>query len=194
MNNNFNTLFKTLLPFAYILLTAYLFGFALFLYLPKSSIEFSKVDSYKTAKNRYNFIKAFDLKQKKALVKKKVITKKKEYKLSSNVELNAVYLSSPSKSWVVVNEKNTSKTYVLGTGESFKEYKLTSILKDHIVFEKNNAQYKLEMKTKKLNYEVLTQEDIKPKQTNEVKKLFKDVSLTPHDIKSNQSQKIGTNP
>ena len=151
MNSNFNTLFKFILPFAYILVVSYVIGFVLFLYLPKESVHLLQVESHKIATNRYNFIKAFDLKQKKVVTKKKIVVKKKEYKLSSNVELNAVYLSTPSKSWVVVNEKNTSKTHILGTNDSFKEYVLTDVFKDYIVFEKNNAKYKLEMKTKKLN-------------------------------------------
>ena len=45
------------------------------------------------------------------------------------------------------------------------------------------------MKTQKLNYEVLTEENLKPQKTNEIQKLFKDVSLKPLNIKSKHTQK-----
>lgn len=187
MNSNFsnyNVIFKLLLPFGYILGFSYILGFILFLYLPKEGIEFSKIDSYNISSKRYNFTKAFDLKDK---VNIKVVKKveKKEYKLLSNIELNAVYLSKKNKSWIVLNEKSSSKTFILSKSDKFKDFELIKIFKEYIVFKKKNIEYKLQMESKKLDYEVLT------KKENKKQKEIKSVNINPIDIKLSNTTKLG---
>jgi general secretion pathway protein C len=81
---------------------------------------------------------------------------KKDYALLSNIILKAIYSSSKNSGWIIISEKSSSKTHMLGIGDKFKSYELKQIFDRYVIFSKNNQEYKvtlskeMEIKTTKV--------------------------------------------
>ena len=118
----------------------------LFFFLPKSHFanltSENKTIDYKKYKIREGF-------EEKKIIKKvfKKQIKKKEYALISNILLNMIYQEENQNGWIIIAEKSSRKTTILGINELYKNYKLLKIFENHVIFEKNNREYKLLLNT-----------------------------------------------
>jgi len=157
MNINTNRVIQFCIPFLGILLLSYFLSAIIFYSLPKSGIEFVKKGSSDLKYENYNLSMFFNKAKKQQKIVRKVV--KSEYKLLSQLSLNAVYAKSDQSGWVIIKEKSSSKTHILAQGESFKNYKLKYLFPSYIIFEKNSKEYKLAMKQLDKKFEVITQQN-----------------------------------
>ena len=65
----------------------------------------------------------------------------------SSILLKAIYANSNNRGWIIIAEKSSSKTHILGIGESFKNYTLKSVYVKYVIFTNGSREYKLELLT-----------------------------------------------
>jgi len=153
MNINFNTLLEKITPYAFVVLFAYVLMTILFLFLPKSGIEFldnSNVSlSYYKYDGFYSNIKSDT---------RKIEKETKNIEVLSKYQLKAVYSTSSNGGWAIIQEKGSNKSIILEQYEKFNEYTLTKLYKNYIIFEKNLEEFKIELPlNRKVKYEVETE-------------------------------------
>lgn len=143
MNINFNYIFKLTFPYLVAVLLAYIISSILYLFLPKNKPIIKTSNNQNLEYKKYKITQAF----KEAPVKKqtKQVKKKAEYQLISNIVLKGIYAKTNGNGWIIIAEKSSANTHILGIGESFKEYKLKLVYPTYAVFTKNGNEYKLEM-------------------------------------------------
>jgi len=63
--------------------------------------------------------------------------------------------------YIIIKEKNKSDTIILSVNEKFKEYVLKEVYSSYVIFDKNDKEYKLQMKVskEKTKYEVINQSE-----------------------------------
>ena len=148
MNSNidFNALLKKVIPLIIIVLLAMVINTVLYLFLPKdyisTPISQSKTFDYRKYKLKVNFDE-----KKLKIVNKIVEEKKKEYALISNIILKMIYQEKMNSGWIVISEKSSKESIILGLEESYKNYKLSKIYNNYVIFVKNNKEYKLPLNT-----------------------------------------------
>ncbi len=166
MNINFSNIIKNLIAIVVIVSIAYLINCLLYFLLPKNGIEIDKKDKINLEYRKFNIEKSF--KEQKTIEMQKSIIKvqKQEYKFLSNVSLKAVYYMAEQKGWIILEDKS-AKTYILSVGEKFKEYILTRIYLNYVVFVKNNIEYKIELNdSQKVSFSTI-KKDVQSKKTND---------------------------
>lgn len=150
MNTNidFNNVLKKLIPFIGIVLFSMLLNTILFFFLPKSYFSKTMSENRTIDYKKYKIREGFEEKK---IVKKKLKKHivKKEYALISNILLNMIYQEENQNGWIVIAEKSSRKTTILGINELYKNYKLLKIFENHVIFEKNNREYKLLLNSEK---------------------------------------------
>lgn len=155
MNTTINLLIKKSLPFVFIILIAYILNSVLFLYLPKTGVEFNKKNDltldFKNYSGFYSNTKTFDSPIKKT-------TKKSDIDSLTKYNLRAIYSKSDNSGWISIEDKKSLKSYILSQWEKIDGYVLTKLFKSYVVFEKAGIEYKLELsKTKEnISYEMST--------------------------------------
>lgn len=157
MNINFNKIFKKIIPYLTILVIAYAFSVIAFLLLPKVGVNV-KDESSQLSQSKFFNIKIFESND----IKKSTTIQnieKKEYRLLSNLTLNAVYSKNDGSGWIIIKENSTSKTHILKSGESFKNYVLKTIFPSYVIFENNSKEYKLSIKEKRKKFNIITKKD-----------------------------------
>jgi len=152
MNTNIdlNILLKKLLPFIIIVLLAMVINLIIFLFLPK--VHFAdkspetKVIEYIKYKFKENFEESSDEKHKSGLETQNSNTKK-EYELISNIVLKLIYKEKEHSGWIVISEKSSTESNILGVDDEFNSYRLKKIFGTYVVFSKNAKEYKLVLST-----------------------------------------------
>ncbi len=149
MNINFNIIIQKIIPYLWILLCAYAISTIIFIFLPKNGIDFISKSNQNLAYKKYD---GFYLS--KSLMKKE--TKKEMNRGSlSDYLLKAIYSTTSNAGWIIV-QKN-SKSHILSQNEELDGYTLIKLFKNFVIFEKNNKEFKLEMKKddeKNTSYEI----------------------------------------
>ncbi len=154
MNINFSNMIKKLIPFFVVVCIAYVLNFIFYFILPTKGIEVNlKQTESSLDYKKFNIKTIFQ--EKKITIKKQAIkVQKQEYKLLSNIQLKAVYSMGEEKGWIILEDQST-KTYMLSVGESFKEYKLIRVYLNYVIFNKMGQEYKLYLKDdNKVSYSV----------------------------------------
>lgn len=148
MSINYNTLIKNLLPLIIIVLITYGISSFIYIFLPIELHQMENNISNKDSKINYKVYQVFhDSKQHRG----ENGLEKKQYKLTSNIKLKAIYsMQEKNDGWIIIGEKSSNKTYILGLNDIHKGYKLKEISIDHVLFEKNSTEYKLTLENKKL--------------------------------------------
>ncbi len=153
MNTNFNKLVQLLIPFIYIALVVYILMSVLQSFLPKSSVEYLKESSSYLEYNKYDgFYNTSSIKP--------IITtqkaKTKDIKSLSSYNLKGIYSTSSNTGWAIIENKRDKKSYFIAQYEELDGYVLTKLFKNHVIFEKQAKEYKLDIsKTKEnISYEI----------------------------------------
>lgn len=164
MNINFNKIFKNMTPYIYVVLSAYIFNLILFFYLPKSGVSFVENSFSALDYKKYDFYVSNNKNQKDGLE-----TKNTQIQNLSKYDLKAIYFTSSTKGWIIVEEKGQNASYILTLGEQIDGYVLSTLFKDYVIFQKNKKDYKLEIAEKELvNFEQTKTEEFKAKDNGAV--------------------------
>lgn len=157
MNTNYN--YNFLYPYIFIFLFVYFINSLLFLNLPKKSLHLSVNNSTDIKYSAYN---PFFAKQN-LLEKEKIVKNKKNYLSIDKILLKAIYIQNDNSGWVILQDKNSTKTSIIEQNESYNSYKLKKLFKSYIILEKNNKEYKLVLKDgfKNLNYIINKNKDVR---------------------------------
>lgn len=143
MNINFNTLFQKLLPYIYVMMSAFLIDNFIFLYLPKKGIDFAKNESLILNYKKYNFYTEAKNATPTDIV---VDTPKQNAQTLTKYNLKAVYYTNITTGYVVVEDTVANVSYILGYNEKLDDYVLSKLYKDYVIFIKDKKEYKLELK------------------------------------------------
>ena len=135
---------KILFKLLYIIIITKAIGVLLFFYLPKSGIEKINNDS-ESLYFKYNFINSFNLQNQHKIKRKKPIIKA-DYKLN-NLTLIGVFISSENT--FILVENSTKEKIFINQNSYYKGYLLSSVEPNRAVFQKNNKNYYIELKTDK---------------------------------------------
>ncbi len=150
MNKNFNILNK-IIPYIYVVLSAYVISAIISLYLPKSSIEFQDTKTINIEYKKYGGFYSISGNE-------PVYTsnsKKDNIETLERYELKAVYSTLDNKGWIIVEQKGSNNSVILQQFDELNGYTLIKLYKDYVIFTKNSKEYKLEISIKKdINYEV----------------------------------------
>jgi general secretion pathway protein C len=142
MNIDFNKLIQQLIPYAFIILLAYLISTIVFILLPRDGVDFiddsNQSLSYKNYDGFYSNAKTITRKEK---VKKEV----KKERLSRYI-LKAIYSTSLNSGWITIENKEDKKSYILSQFEEIDGYILTKLYKNYVILEKQAKEYRLDIK------------------------------------------------
>lgn len=138
---NFNTLFQKFLPLIYVILFAFLVDSVIFFYLPKSGVDFVKNNSLFLDYKKYAFYSTIKN------IEKKVDDEnsKQTIQTLAKYNLKAIYLVSNDVGWITIEEKSGENSFILAQGEQIDGYTLFKFYKNHILFVKENIEFKLEI-------------------------------------------------
>ncbi len=143
LNIDFNTFLKSCIPFIIIALVAMGLNTILYLFLPKSYLPYISNNNKMIEYSKYKFKENFEVKK---TVKKEIKKEtKKEYKLISNILLKMVYQEKNNHGWIIIAEKSTKNSMVLGINEKYKNYTLKEIYANYVIFTKGGKNYKLSL-------------------------------------------------
>ncbi|XOB63363.1 hypothetical protein ACMC56_06030 [Campylobacterota bacterium DY0563] len=159
MNLNFNKILKTLFPYIYIALAAYIISTIIFLFLPKSSVEFEDVSLNQIEYKNYSGFYSST-----ATVVNNRVDNRTNISLDSlsKYVLKAIYSTTTNSGWIIIESKSSKDTTILQQLDEFNGYTLTKLYKKYVIFEKNAKEYKLELpKEENLTYGIENNDSIK---------------------------------
>ncbi|WP_072682459.1 site-2 protease family protein [Arcobacter sp. LA11] len=193
MNINFNTFLEKTVPYAFVILFAYVLMTIFSLLLPKNGIEFLDNSNISLPYQKYDGFYS-NVKMNTPKIDKKI--KVKTIETLSKYQLKAVYSTSNNGGWAIIQEKSSNKSTILEQYEKFNGYTLTKLYKKYIVFEKNLEEFKIELPLdKKVAYEfknetpqgneniIVNEDTIKVKRNylnsyvNNLDKVWKDIAI-----------------
>ena len=152
MNINFNTFLEKIMPYAFVILFAYVLTSTFSLFLPKNGIDFSDNSNVNLTYQKYDGFYS-NVKIDTPKIDKKI--KIKAIETLSKYQLKAVYSTASNGGWAIIQEKSSNKSTILEQYEKFSGYTLTKLYKKYIVFEKNLKEFKIELPLdKKVTYKV----------------------------------------
>ncbi|PLY08331.1 MAG: hypothetical protein C0625_01730 [Arcobacter sp.] len=152
MNINYNTFIEKIIPYAFVILFAYVLTTIFSLFLPKSGVDFSDSSNINLRYQKYDGFYS-NVRIDTPKIDKRIETKNIE--TLSKYELKAVYSTENNGGWAIIQEKTSNKSTIIEQYEKFNEYTLTKLYKNHIIFEKNLKEFKIELPLdKKVSYKV----------------------------------------
>ncbi len=154
MNSNFNTFFQKILPYLFTILFAYILTTIIFIFLPKSGVDFIKSSNSNISYQKYDgFYSKVSIIKSRPKIDRKI--EKKDIQTLSRYALKAIYSTASNSGWITIEEKSNKKSIILEQYEKFNGYTLTKLYKNYVLFEKNLKEYKLELpKEKEVSYEI----------------------------------------
>lgn len=147
LNIDLNMFVKKSIPFLIIILLVILINTILLLFLPTNHFINNEFKYTNMEYRKYKFKENFRKNQpsiKKVPTHEKRKKTKKVYTLTSNIFLNMIYQESDI-GWIVITEKSSKDSIILGIGEVYKQYKLQTIYDDYVIFSKSGKDYNLEL-------------------------------------------------
>ena len=154
MNTNSNKLIRIFIPYAFIILFAYIISSVVFSYLPKSGVDFVEESSNTLKYRKYDGFYSQVSSVKKTQVKKVVKTQKVQ--TLSSYALKGIYSTTSNAGWIIIENKRDKKSSFISQYEELDGYILTKLYKKYVIFEKEAKEYKLDMqeRNQNLKYEV----------------------------------------
>lgn len=135
INFNINNSLKLLTPFIYIGLFSFIFGFVLFIYLPKDGIDVFERNTYQLELKKYDFYKN---------IKNDNLIEMTEKTLTlDKYKLTAIYSTKTQGAISLTNKNNQS--FILLIGEEIDGFILKSIYPNYVLFEKESKIFKIKM-------------------------------------------------
>lgn len=159
MNLNFNKILKTIFPYIYIALAAYIISTIIFLFLPKNGVDFEDVSLNQLEYKNYSGFYSSN-----GVVINNRLKNRANISLDSLSKyiLKAIYSTSSNSGWIIIESKSSKDTTILQQLEEFNGYTLTKLYKKYVIFEKNSKEYKLELpKEENLTYKIENNNSIK---------------------------------
>jgi len=151
MNTDINKIIQKSIPYAFIILIAYILATALFSYLPKSGVDFIEKSSSSLEYRKYD---GFYSQKINTQSSKKQQVVKKQVRLNT-YNLKAIYSTNKNAGWIIVENRAGNKSYILSQYEELDGYILTKLFKNHVIFEKAAKEFRLDIKkSKNIKYEV----------------------------------------
>jgi len=151
MNTDINKIIQKSIPFAFIILLAYIVATVVFVYLPKAGVDY--IQESKTNLEYRKFDGFYSATSPTKSVKKQEVSKK-QVRLSS-YNLKAIYSTAQNSGWIIVENKSGSKSHILSHYEQLDGYILTKLFKHYVIFEKAAKEYRLDIKRdKSVNYKI----------------------------------------
>jgi type II secretory pathway component PulC len=154
MNINSNVLFNNITTFLGVIVMATMINVILFTLLPKQGVEILQANNNDLMFS--NYAKLFE-ENKKLTVVAKIVQKSSKNKNSesiSNMTLKAIYAKGENEGWIIVKSTSSVESHIVENNETFKGFELLRFYENYVVFEKENIEYRLQMKsaiTPKLN-------------------------------------------
>ncbi len=139
MNTNFNKIIQKFIPYIFVILFAYILSSLIFIFLPKSGVNFVSKSNESLVYRKYD---GFYLNKVKTVKKEK--KKDIDKKSLSAYLLKGIYSTDSNSGWIIVEKKK--KSYILSQYEKLDSYVLTKLFKNFVIFEKAGKEFKLEMK------------------------------------------------
>jgi len=164
MNTNIDNFIKKIVPFLVVILLAYILTVSLGFFLPNKGINYI---SDNVSLKQTNYVSLFSQEKTVAKVKKDIKTNIPNTTLKE-FKLNAIYYLSDNGGWIVLVKRN-GETLILEKGEEVNGYKLISLFKNHVIFEKNNKEFKIVLDETVNELEPVI-EEIETKSTQDIKK------------------------
>lgn len=203
MNTNINKLIRKLMPFAFIILSAYVLTSIASTFLPKSGVEF--VDESSNSMKYRNYLGFYSQSASVKKVQQQKIQKKQEVQTLSTYILKAIFSTQSNGGWILVENKRDRKTKILSQYEKLDGYLLTKLYKNHVIFEKSAKQFKLEMKksdNSKVKYKIerkvnniteniIVSDDIVKVKRNYLNSYVKDIDKVWNNIAIKEIEKNG---
>lgn len=154
MNTNSNKLIRIFIPYAFIVLFAYLLSTIVSSYLPKSGVDFVEKSSTNLKYRKYDGFYSQVASVKKTQVKK--VVKKQKVQTLSSYTLKGIYSTTSNGGWIIIENKGNRKSSFISQFEEVDGYILTKLYKKYVIFEKQAKEYKLDMQVNNQNvkYEV----------------------------------------
>jgi hypothetical protein len=142
MNSNINTTFQKFLPYVLTILFAYIVSTGIFLFLPKSGVEFLETSQNKILEKSYTgFYSNIVVKN---ISNEKAAPVKPTDNISKYV-LKAIYSTTLNDGWIILENKSSRQSDILKKGEKIGGYMLIKLYKKYVIFEKNSKEYRLEL-------------------------------------------------
>lgn len=154
MNTNSNKLIRIFMPYAFIVLFAYILSTIVFSYLPKSGVDYVEESSNTLKYRKYDGFYSQVSSIKKTQVKK--VVKKQKVQTLSSYTLKGIYSTTSNAGWIIIENKRDKKSSFISQYEELDGYILTKLYKKYVIFEKQAKEYKLDMQSRdqNLKYEV----------------------------------------
>lgn len=154
MNTDSNKIVRILIPFAFIVLFAYIITSIIFSYLPKSGIDYVEESSSNLEYRKYDGFYSQVSTVKKTEIKK--IRKKQNLLTLSFYTLKGIYSTTSNAGWIIVENKKNKQSSFISHEEQLDGYTLIKLYKKYVIFEKQGKEYRLEIQARKqkLKYEV----------------------------------------
>lgn len=146
MNINSNVLFNNITTFLAIVFMASVLNVILFIALPKYGIDMKE-----KASNDVKFLNYTRLYEETKIlnVPVKIEEKSIHYKNNASISkmtLKAIYAKGESEGWIIVKITTKKKSHILKQNDFFLGFRLIRFNEHYIIFEKDNSEYKLQMK------------------------------------------------
>jgi general secretion pathway protein C len=153
MNIDFNKLIQKSIPYTFVILLAYLSATIIFIYLPKTGVDFIQKNSnnsliYKKYDGFYSTVRK--------TVRKKEVKKQKKKQTLEKYDLKAIYSTTSNAGWITIEESSNKKSHILSQFDEIDGYLLTKLYKNYVLFEKAAKEYRLDIKqdTQNIKYEL----------------------------------------
>lgn len=153
MNTSSNKLIQKLISLSFVILCAYILSTILFVYLPKTGVDFIEDANTNLEYKKYDgFYK--NVKTNEPIVQKRV--EKVETQTLSSFILKGIYSTSSNAGWVILENKIKNKSHILSQYDEVEGYILTKLYKNYVLFEKEAKEYRLDIKSSENNvkYEI----------------------------------------
>lgn len=176
LNINYSLIFKSVTPFIFIIVFAYLVTLVMYIYLPKEKASILERTTSALQYKRYDIKDAFMKEEIKKIIKKKVIPKKQDYQFLSNINLLAIFHIGRDGGFVTVQERGKTTTQILAIGETIKGYTLKKVFFNYAIFVKNSKEYRLSLRgdDKKLKFEVVRNQSSQQQRNDNIKQIDED--------------------
>jgi len=153
MNSNINICFQKAIPYVLTVFFAYILASIFYFLLPQKGIEVKKSVNVKLKYREYSGFYSKTIEKEKREIQRKV--QKKVSNIFSQYKLNAIYSTTLNSGWIVLENKTSKKSLILEKNEEIERYRLISLYKKYVVFEKDSKEYRFELPRKKeIKYEI----------------------------------------
>ena len=149
MNINFNLFFNTITTFLGVIVMATMINVILFEILPKHGIDMQKAVNNEV--KFFNYTKLYEETKKLIVVPVKKKQKSTQYQHDESISkmtLKAIYAKGEAEGWIIVESiTDSNKNHIVKNNENFQGFELVRFYENYVVLEKENIDYKLQMKS-----------------------------------------------